>query len=194
MTIKRYRVHVSLLVFVVLIFPFISSAKPIPSDLEELIKKSDLIVEVDVFALKTQGKSGVGEASVTVINVLLGKVIEGDITIQWEGMAVTGLGRWIAFLKLKDGKYHAAYGARSFWKVELAQIDTNECCSAFVVIRPPLDGLRIDSSLLEKQPVFINGVPSGQNPIRVQGIAVNSLERYVRRLMKGDTKNEDESR
>jgi len=92
----------------------------------------------------------------------------------------------VVFLKKEGEQYQAVYGAKSFWKIEQAVIDNSECCSAFIVLRPPIVNLRIDSSLISSQPVYINGVSEKNNPIVVKGIVVNDLKSYIKNTTRKD--------
>lgn len=185
---NRIKATSKLISFALVVFfsPVISNAKPMPSDFSELVMNSELIAIVDVFEIKSQGKSMPGSATATIRKFVLGKAKNNVIKMHWQGLSISGLGQWMVFLKKKGDEYQAAYGTRSFWKVEHAKLDNNECCSPFIVLRPPIDSLNIDSSLMSDQLVYINGMPREHNPIRVKGIEVNKLQKYINSLVRKD--------
>ncbi len=166
--------------------PIIFSAKPIPSDFSELVTSSELIAIVDVFEIKSQGKSMPGSASATMRELVLGQSKNTVIKMHWQGLSISSLGQWVVFLKKKGNAYQAAYGAKSFWKIEHAKLDNTECCSPFVVLQPPINRLNIDPSLVSEQLVYIDGVPREHNPIKVRGIEIKKLLDYVNNLTRND--------
>ncbi|VAW72530.1 hypothetical protein MNBD_GAMMA10-2447 [hydrothermal vent metagenome] len=177
-------------IFSILLLSFFASfqsfAKPMPSAFSELIAKSDLIAIVDVFEISARGKSMPASASARVIERISGAAEKDTITLHWEGIAIYELGQWVVFLKKEDEAYRATYGARSFWKIEQAIIDNAECCSAFVVLRPPIDSLRIDPSLVSSYPVYMNDVPEKSRPLMTKGVSISNLKNYIKNTIKKD--------
>jgi len=164
-------------------FSPLSYAKTMPSGFSDLVKNSDLIVIANVFEIKSQGKSMPGMASATVNKIITGHSENELLKIRWNGIAITELDEWIVFLTKDsdsgEGHYRPTYGARSFWKIEYAEIKDKECCSQFVVLRQQVGMLEFDSSLLSEQFTYINGVPSNKNPIKVRGLLMDELVTYI---------------
>ncbi|MFT7561206.1 MAG: hypothetical protein ACI93R_003131 [Flavobacteriales bacterium] len=185
---NKIKIAVKLFFFamVTLLFPSSLIAKPMPSDLTELIINSDLIAIVDVFEIESRGKSFPGSASATISKIIQGQSKNPEIKMYWEGSSIYGLGKWVVFLKRKENGYYATYGARSFWKVDQAKIEYIECCSPFVVLQPPVNSLNIDPSLTSMSRVYIDGVPREYNPIRAKGIEIDKLINYIENLTKKD--------
>jgi len=173
------------LIFLIAITLFYSSsinAKTMPSEFKELVTNSDLIAIVNVFEINSQGKSSTGSASARITKRVVGKNGSAIVKLHWQGIAITGLGQWLVFLKKNTDGYKATYGARSFWKIDLAILDKNECCSPFVVLVPPVTDLIIDKQLFSDRFVYINGIPRERNPIKVKGIEINRLLDYVKNI------------
>ena len=174
-------------------FSSVSFAKSKTADLDDIITDSDLIAVVDVVAINSGGKSKKSSAKATLFESIVGDENKDVISMQWNGIAVTEIGRWLVFLKRSDGGYQATLGARSFWKLEYADLDKVDCCSPFAVIRPPIDNLNVKANLVSEQPVYINGVPSGINPIRVKGIKMSGLKTYINSVIKKDELHENDN-
>lgn len=185
---KKQYLLPTLAIFVVFFtfYPFLSYAKSKPSTFSDLVKNSDLIAVVNVFAISSQGKSKPGSASATVRKTIIGHANNKTIKLQWSGIAITELGEWLVFLSKNHtegkNKYDATYGARSFWKIEYAEV-SNKCCSQFSVLRQPLNLIQIDPSLFSEQFAYINGVPRDKNPIKVRGILLDTLVTYVKKII-----------
>lgn len=173
---KSYLNFIGVIAF---IFPLVACAKPMPIELSELISESDLIAIVDVYKLHSEGKSKPGYATARVTNVLRGEENRGVIEMHWQGISIYELGVWVVFLKKSNNVYRATSGSSSFWKVEHARIGNKKCCSPFVVIRPPLEIINMDTSLVSKQQVYIKGVPREYNPMEAKGISIDSLKKYI---------------
>lgn len=171
----------------------ISFAKSKPADLDDIITGSDLIAVVDVVAINSGGKAKQSNAKARMFESIVGDDPKNVINMQWNGIAVTEIGRWLVFLKKSDGGYQATLGARSFWKLEYADLDKADCCSPFAVIRPPIDNLNIKADLVSEQPVYLNGVPSEINPIRVKGIKISGLKNYINSVIKKDELHENDN-
>jgi len=157
------------------------SAKTIPSEFTELVANSNLIAIVNVYEISSKGKSMPGSASARVVRKIIGKAESTVVKMHWHGIAITELGRWLVFLRESSDGYKATYGARSFWKIELAESDNNECCTPFVSLLPPITELNIDNKLISERLVYISGIPRKRNPIKVRGIEVNKLLEYVKK-------------
>ncbi|MCF6339111.1 MAG: hypothetical protein L3J84_14405 [Gammaproteobacteria bacterium] len=176
----------------ILCFSSLSYAKLMPSDFSDLVKESDLIVTINVFEIKSQGKSMPGMASATINKIIAGHSKSELLKIRWNGIAITGLGEWIVFLTKDqdrgEGHYKPTYGARSFWKIEYADIKNKKCCSQFVVLRQQISMLKFDSSLLGEQLTYLDGVPSVKNPIKVRGLLLDKLVAYIKKEIQNENK------
>ena len=173
--------------FTILVIPMFYSvsihAKTIPSEFTELVGNSNLIAIVNVFEINSQGKSMPGSASAQVIRKVVGKIEGSVLKIRWHGIAITKLGQWLVFLRKDGDGYRATYGARSFWKIELAELGNNKCCTPFVSLLPPITELNIDNQLISEQFVYIDGVPRKRNPIKIRGFEINKLIEYVKKYV-----------
>jgi len=154
-------------------------AKQIPLELSQLVNDSELIAIVDIFEVKSLGKSQPGYAKASIREVLLGNVKSELVNINWNGIAITELGLWVVFLKNDADEYLATNGARAFWKVENSVSVNGGCCTPFVVLRPPVSYVDIDPVLVSERPTYVNSLPRGKNLIQVSGIEIDVLKHYI---------------
>lgn len=157
-----------------------ASGKVKPSSFRDLVKRSELIALVQVTSATHGGKSKPGFATARVQEVVSGKASGQTLKLQWTGYGITGLGPWLLFLKrsTKPGVYEPAYGARSLWFVHQAKIG-GKCCSRFTILRYPIQHLTFPKALLETRPVYLNELPRPKNPVRVRGLRISKVRRYI---------------
>ena len=171
--------QICLTVLFVFIFNPAAFSKLKPYPLTEVISSSQLISIINVSEIKFEGKSRPASAIAQIVSVLKGKQNTDKIKINWEGSGINTLGEWLVFLqKSENNQYQPTSGIYSFWPIRYVKQDKQ--LKKFTILKYPIKHLIFPDSLISKQPVYVNDLPSYMNPVTLKGILLEQLNLYIK--------------